>query len=221
MTAPSLLRFFFFFCSSTRLFCNISFGCFYESLSTLSTLQFYFLITTVHQAGFHLERAALCQTYNLIHQRPVRQLFMRHTPPVSPAPCRSTPCHSSGLSCGNIQHHCQSVSACVSKITLSRTPSDVSSLSLHLMCDSRLTDTHLLDIDFSNTHFRDRQEGASYPPLASRWEGWLTKAMPAKSRQMAGNILFAVLACLLIYTLTKSLLITEFRGEDRPVCYAD
>lgn len=97
----------------------------------------------MHQAGFHLERAALCQTYNLIRQQPVRQLSMRHTPPVSPAPCRSTPCHSSGLSCGNIQHHCQSVSACVSKITLSRTPSDVSSLSLHLMCDSRLTDTHL------------------------------------------------------------------------------
>lgn len=133
----------FFFCSSTCLFCNISFGCFYESLSTLPTLQFYFLITTVHQAGFHLERATLCQTYNLIHQWPVRQLSMRHTPLVSPAPCCSTPCHSSELGCGNIQHHCQSVSACVSKITLSRTPSDVSSLSQHLMCDLRLTDTHL------------------------------------------------------------------------------
>lgn len=66
-----------------------SFCCFYESLSTLPTLQFYFLITTVHQAGFHLERAALCQAYHLIHQRAVRQLSMLHTP--CSCPPRATP----------------------------------------------------------------------------------------------------------------------------------
>lgn len=41
--------------------------------------------------------------------------------PVLPTTCRSTPCHSSPLSCGNIRHHCQPVPACVAKITLSRT----------------------------------------------------------------------------------------------------
>lgn len=77
-----------------RLSCNTSFGCFSESLSTLPTLQFYFLITTVHQAGIHLERAALCQAYHLIHQRPVRQLPMLHTPKSCPpraAPLLVTP----------------------------------------------------------------------------------------------------------------------------------
>lgn len=52
---------------------------FYESLSTLPTLQFDILITTVHQAGFHLERAALFQAYHLIHQQPVHQLSMPHS----------------------------------------------------------------------------------------------------------------------------------------------
>lgn len=41
--------------------------------------------------------------------------------PVSPTTCRSAPCHSSPLSCGNIRHRCQSVPASVAKITLSRT----------------------------------------------------------------------------------------------------
>lgn len=81
LMAPYLFDY---FRSITRPFCNISFGCFYESLSALPTLQFYFLITTVHQAGFHLERAALCQAYHLIHQRPVRQLAMLHTPQYCP-----------------------------------------------------------------------------------------------------------------------------------------
>lgn len=61
----------------------------YESLSTPPTLQFYFLITTVHPAGFHLERAGLCQAYHLIHQRHARQLSMPHTP--QPCPSRAAP----------------------------------------------------------------------------------------------------------------------------------
>lgn len=51
--------------------------------------------------------------------------------PVLPTTCHSTPCHSP-LNCGNIQHHCQSVPACVSKITLSRTLDDVGSY-VHLI----------------------------------------------------------------------------------------
>lgn len=103
ITAPFLLWFLFVSAHLVvRLFCDVA--CFLRELKRRphpSVL--FFLITTVHQAGFHLERAALCcQTYNLIHQLPVRQLSVRHARQVSPTPCRSASCHSPGLSCGNI-----------------------------------------------------------------------------------------------------------------------
>lgn len=41
--------------------------------------------------------------------------------PVLPTTCRSTPCHSSLMCCGNIRPQCRSVPACVAKITLSGT----------------------------------------------------------------------------------------------------
>lgn len=107
------------FCSITRLFRNISFGCFYESLSTLPTLQFYFLITTLHQAGFHLERATLCQAYHLIHQQPVRQLSVLHTP--QSCPPRAIPLLVTLLRCA-VETSDISASLRVAKITLSRTP---------------------------------------------------------------------------------------------------
>lgn len=97
------------FCSVMRLLSSVSFSCFYESLSTLPTLQFYILITTVHQAGFHLERAALCQAYHLIHQQPVRQPLCAAHSPVLATTCSPTPCHSSPLCCGNIRDPCQPV----------------------------------------------------------------------------------------------------------------
>lgn len=145
-----------------RLFCNIYFGCFYESLSTLPTLQFYFLITTVHQAGFHLERAALCQAYHLIHQRLVRQLSMLHTP--QSCPPRAAPlCHSSPLSCGNIWHQCQPVHECVARISISRTFGlKVTSVAVRVFnvwsCGDRPAPFFYTDL--SNTNFNDRREGA-------------------------------------------------------------
>lgn len=85
------------------------------------TFSFSFLITTLHQTGFQLERAALCQAYHLIHQRPACQLSVLHTPRSLPTTCRFAPCHfPPPLCCGNIQHHCQPVTASVAKITLSR-----------------------------------------------------------------------------------------------------
>ena len=140
---------------------HVFFGCFTENPRNLPTLQFYFLITTVHQAGVHLERAALCQAYHLIHQWPVFQLSAPHTP----RSCRSIPCHSSRPSCGNIRHHWQPVPACVAKIILSGTLGVGyrwrQQLSACSMCDPAVTDRRLfLDIDLSDRNFHDRQEGA-------------------------------------------------------------
>lgn len=108
------------FCSIMRLLSSISFSCFYQSLSIVPALQFYILITTVHQAGFHLERAVLCQAYHLIHQRHVRQ------PPLSctlPSLGHHVQPHSLSLSSTVLWKHPRSLPACslcVAKTTLSK-----------------------------------------------------------------------------------------------------
>lgn len=78
--------------------------------------------------------------------------------PVLPTTCHSAPCHSS-LNCGNIQHHCQSVAACVSKITLSRTLDDVSSYQC-IWCEPCNDRQAPLDTDLSSANFYDSLEGA-------------------------------------------------------------
>lgn len=89
--------------------------------------------------------------------------------PVLPTTCRSAPCHSSLLYCGNIRHHCQPLPACVAKIILSRTlvgAGDVSSYQ-HVYVWSCRDRQAPVDADLSDTNFRDRREAAYYlPPLS-------------------------------------------------------
>lgn len=137
------------FCSVMRLLSSVSFSCFYESLSTLPTLQFYILITTVHQAGFHLERAALCQAYHLIHQRPVRQ------PPLCctlPSLGHHVQPHSLSLFSAVLWKHPRSLpacSSCVAKTTLSKTVG--------------MQATLVLISTFNVWSYRDRQPPARHP----------------------------------------------------------
>lgn len=118
LMAPYLVNY---FRSITRLFCNISFWLLlWEPKRTPHPSVLFF---NHHSASGGLPSRKGSPLPGLPPNPSAACPSARHAAhsPVLPTTCRSTPCHSSPLSCGNIRHHCQPVPACVAKITLSRT----------------------------------------------------------------------------------------------------
>lgn len=125
------------------LLCYVA--CFYKSLSTVPTLQFYFF--NHHIASGRLPSRIGSPLLPDSQPNPSAARSSAHRAARLPGLTHPMPLWFLSLSWAELWKHPTSVPVsvcmCVSKITLSRPPSDVSRPPPHLMCDTKLTDEHL------------------------------------------------------------------------------